>query len=458
MVNIGIVSSNTASVKHTSFGELIMESPRRRSGTPKARYVAATLFVLLIVLSVFWWISAQEMPVVSIPQPVMPNPNAFLTFNAAADQMLDSGKIGYAISARHGTGIKDDREYTWAEKQKLVSENSPVLAMLRNGLNQEYVNPPARSFRTLFPYYAKYRGMARLLGLEASVAAHRGDYAGAASASMDAMEMGAQMPHGSVLIGGLVGIACQAIGRRPLWQHVDHLDARQARTAIQRMEKIRSKSVPFSATLQEEKWSTQAGLLEILRQPNTLASLTAGTGAPAPAFVNSPILSQIAFMVYSKRRIMNDYTTYMDREIARAKLPFGSAPPTAIPHDPVVEILAPEFEYAGLKWAETDAKNGLIEVTLALRVFKLEHGSYPDSLSALTPGILPKLPRDPFAKGNAFGYRRVKSNYVLYSVGPDGKDDGGTPIDTGVSRSGNPNQRYLVQPNSKGDIVAGTNN
>jgi hypothetical protein len=434
-----------------------MQTQRRpRPGAHTGKLIAGALAALLVILVVFWWTSAQELPTVSIPNPVLPIPNAFITFDTAGTQLQDNSKIGYAVSARH-SGIKDDRDYTWVEKEKLVSENAATLVLLRQGLNEVYVNPPARSINAVFPYFARFRGMARLLALEAAVKAHKGDCDGAARASTDAMEMGAEIPHGSPMIGGLVGIACQAIGRRPLWQYVDHLNAKQARAAVLRMERIRRKQVPFSGTMQEEKWSMQATLLEIMRKPNSMGAMAQAMGNPAPPFTGSVPLSQLAYLVYSKRRIMNDYTAYMDSEIARAKLPYGTKNPTPVPNDPIVQIIAPVFEQAGLKFTDVEAKNGLIEVAFALRAYKLEHGSYPDSLATLVPGDLPQLPADPFGKGATFGYRRADSTYVLYSIGPDGKDDGGKPIDTGASRASNPNERYFVKSDSAGDIVAGKN-
>jgi hypothetical protein len=69
---------------------------------------------------------------------------------------------------------------------------------------------------------------------------------------------------------------------------------------------------------------------------------------------------------------------------------------------------------------------------------------------------LPAVPADPFALSGTLRDRRKGNRCVLYSIGPDGIDDGGTP-----ALNTNPNQtsrsRYLVRPDSRGDVVAGTN-
>lgn len=64
---------------------------------------------------------------------------------------------------------------------------------------------------------------------------------------------------------------------------------------------------------------------------------------------------------------------------------------------------------------------------LALERSFLAHGSYPASLEPLVPGFLGMLPVDPWS-GEPLRYRLTPGEgvgYVLYSVGPDGTDDGG---------------------------------
>jgi len=434
-----------------------MEPPRdQRPGMNRGCAIAIGLVVALLVVTVFCWNSAQELPVINVPTPKHPNPNAFDTFNGAAGQLLDGSKIGYAISTIH-TGAKDDREYSWTEKEKLVSENGPALTLIRQGLNEEYLNPPARSFNALFPYYAQFRSLARTLALDSQVKAHRGDNSGAAQASMDAMEMGTQIPHGSVMIGGLVGIACQSIGRRQIWPYLDRLSLDQTRAAARRIERIRNKRVPYSALLQEEKWAVQSGLLEVLRKPNSLSVLAQSVGAPAPAVTTTPFLSQFVFLVYNKRRIMSGYTNYIDAEIARSKHPYGTTVPVPVPSDPINQILVPVYDQTAFRFAKNDAQNGLLEAAVALRAYRLVHGAYPTSLDALGSDLPHERTIDPFANGAPFRYRKTSGGYVLYSVGPDGKDDGGKAIDTGSSRASSPNERYFVLNSSAGDIVAGKN-
>jgi len=61
---------------------------------------------------------------------------------------------------------------------------------------------------------------------------------------------------------------------------------------------------------------------------------------------------------------------------------------------------------------------------LALADYRTDHSRYPESLTQLVPEYLPELPIDCYDR-KPLRYRRTSDDYVLYSVGRDGADDGG---------------------------------
>jgi hypothetical protein len=72
-----------------------------------------------------------------------------------------------------------------------------------------------------------------------------------------------------------------------------------------------------------------------------------------------------------------------------------------------------------------EASRELALTALALKRYQLRHGQFPADLSALVPGFLPSLPRDP-ADGQALRYRpKPDGTFLLYSIGEDGVDNGG---------------------------------
>jgi hypothetical protein len=66
----------------------------------------------------------------------------------------------------------------------------------------------------------------------------------------------------------------------------------------------------------------------------------------------------------------------------------------------------------------------LLELMIALRLHKFDHGAYPESLFELVPQYLGKVPDDPFDGATMRYYRRGKG-CVVYSVGPNQLDEAG---------------------------------
>ncbi|HMC64121.1 MAG TPA: hypothetical protein VKI65_04215 [Gemmataceae bacterium] len=67
-------------------------------------------------------------------------------------------------------------------------------------------------------------------------------------------------------------------------------------------------------------------------------------------------------------------------------------------------------------------------VAFALAWYQRDHGRYPKELNALAPKYLPKVPLDLFS-GKPLVYRPSENGYLLYSVGVNGKDEGGQGYD-----------------------------
>lgn len=89
---------------------------------------------------------------------------------------------------------------------------------------------------------------------------------------------------------------------------------------------------------------------------------------------------------------------------------------------------------------------------IALRRYRLRHGDYPADLSALAPEFLSAIPRDP-VDGQPLRYRRnPDGTFLLYSIGKDGKDNGGDPTPAVSTRSLDPSMgRDFVWPQPASD-------
>ena len=70
----------------------------------------------------------------------------------------------------------------------------------------------------------------------------------------------------------------------------------------------------------------------------------------------------------------------------------------------------------------------LTKLAFAWRSIRADHGSYPVKLADLVPKYVKELPKDIFNDGELH-YTRQGKGFLLYSVGPNGKDDGGKTYD-----------------------------
>ncbi len=89
----------------------------------------------------------------------------------------------------------------------------------------------------------------------------------------------------------------------------------------------------------------------------------------------------------------------------------------------LMPALSRVFEQGGL----TQAKLRVARTATAAERYRLDHGSWPDSLSDLVPDYLTKVPGDPFT-GEPLRYAHRDDGVCVYGMGPDGVDNGGIAV------------------------------
>jgi hypothetical protein len=70
----------------------------------------------------------------------------------------------------------------------------------------------------------------------------------------------------------------------------------------------------------------------------------------------------------------------------------------------------------------------LTKLAFALAAYRADNGSYPPKLADLTPKYVAEVPKDIFADAELH-YSREGEGFLLYSVGVNGRDDGGKTFD-----------------------------
>jgi hypothetical protein len=403
------------------------------------KWIAIAVLVPVGVIGIVAWRShVNTVPVVNIPAyPVLPNPNGYDLFVKAGRDIIEAKPAVDEINDSNPSSdpkVRAER-YSLERKQVWLNRNKKAFELFQKALSTPALHPPQRSaLPPTYPEYKTLRELARCKSIEARTFALEGEWGKATQSRLDTLQFGIATADGGPLMASLVGIAIQAIGRNHWWNDVKHLNSVQCRLALSRLENIYAQRLRADVTLTEEKYCGQIMLLGVMRGP---------TWGP--------------FWI-PKRTVMSNYVQMMDAHIANARKPYLATTPVLAPNDPLTKVLAPVFDRAHWNFARNDAGNALWLVTLALRAHKLENGSYPVQLNALVPRYLKQIPSDPFGRGEPLRYQKRGNTYLLYSMGPDGIDNGGKAIAHRKNASASA-RRYLptVFADSAGDYVAGRN-
>lgn len=279
---------------------------------------------------------------------------------------------GYDFLAQAGELIGGDpslaRKMKAEDLRLLIITNSEALRIARTGLGHNCRQSP-ESLSTNDARWivdlVKIKRLAQLFAAEARWAELDGRPTDALLASLDAVKLGNEASRGGFLIQRLVGIAMEVIG---IWSFQTTLTNAPPSTppleVIRKLEAIDAQGVEWSEVSANEKYFMS------LRRTN----------------FHQPI--EFIRDWRSGQKALRDTEQKHQAAIAIRRLLLAEA---------------------------------------AIRAFHSERHHLPQSLAELVPSCLAAVPVDPFS-GKAIAYRPQGTNWLIYSVGPDGKDDGGVSV------------------------------
>lgn len=97
---------------------------------------------------------------------------------------------------------------------------------------------------------------------------------------------------------------------------------------------------------------------------------------------------------------------------------------------PLTLLIVPAIAACAEAANRNEAESDVIRAALAVERFYLAERRLPSKLDELAPRFLASRPIDP-CDGQPLRYRVEPSEYIIYSVGPNGVDDGGRPAPSG---------------------------
>jgi hypothetical protein len=111
-------------------------------------------------------------------------------------------------------------------------------------------------------------------------------------------------------------------------------------------------------------------------------------------------------------------------EQAAAEMALGEELRHLVRQSYLLRMLTPAMDKCNAAFRRKLAQMRCLMTVLAVERYRLEKDAWPVKLEELTPKLLKKVPLDPF-DGKPLRYLRVADGVIVYSVGADGKDDGG---------------------------------
>jgi hypothetical protein len=385
--------------------------------------------------------SSPKAPDISIPSVKLPTPNGWDLW-VRAGKSLVPGEEGSPATSEKLTPAEDLRR-----QRAAVVRNMNALNLVRQGLRLPVRRPPERAANYGVYGGGNLRQLARLLVQQGRVQTADGNIARAMSSYLDALEMAARSSVGGGITPYLTSSAIETLVCSDIRKLIPKTDSVTARSCLSRLKPINRIWPTHAAAIQEDKWATLSLMNQILSTPQWKVFRAGKRGL-------DPLLEDVTAADLRKIRSLNDkqlkqnYVSYMNAQIARARLPYISTK-KSIPRPG--DSLSATFAGGDMSamqaflFSRDQANRDMLRTAVALRAYQIEHRAFPLSLGALTPKFMVSPPQDPFTAAGPFRYKRTRTGYSLYSVGPDGKDNGGLTLRNGQTHK------------SAGDIVYGVN-
>jgi len=274
-------------------------------------------------------------------------------------------------------------------------------------------------------HLANIRQAAQLGQLSAYVQADSGDGAAAGQGVLVTVAAGRSLEAEPTLFSQLVRLACLGIAEDTLEQVVNRVSLppqtlTQLQSAFASAAECDAAGTGFDRALVGERVMSQA----TFKLPADQLRATISAGQTPPGVELGNLQDQQQF-----------YEETLNQLIAARKAPMPDrlkADDTITPRISdaqsrsmvVVLAMIPSLVKVTAREGVSLARLRLAQTALALEQSRAATGSYPAALQDLTPQFVSAVPNDPF-DNQPLRYRKAGEGYILYSIGPDAKDEGG---------------------------------
>jgi hypothetical protein len=351
---------------------------------------------------------------------------AFALVDAAKNDMSASGLpyVSLSIDAPEAPLPGED----WperAEAEALLAQLQPALDLMHDAARRGGAARYPTDIEPLFSDVFKAREAFGLLQLEASVRAHRGDVPGTMESMKTLRALGHSWNNVPDKFAWLSGCAIDFRATDTLERLLPYLNADDTQLADL-----------------QDRWSRldpTRQLVAMLRGERVRALEVFGD----PGSIDDSGVMRLLHPITDAQEQAH-CLTYFDRMEAAASGPLPAAPGLGeqIDNDfqahckaksdlvrSWIMVVPGQFENSCRTACHAAALRDMAIYALAAERYRLRHGQWPEALSDITPDLLPaawanSLPVDPF-DGQPLRYVVDDDGLRVYSVGRNGRDDGG---------------------------------
>jgi hypothetical protein len=411
-------------------------------------------------------------PAEAAPPKIPDSENAALLYQKAFKGLEDEDKdeklaIRQFLSPSHLR--KGQTPPTLAQVKVIVARHEAEFRLLQEGSRRPACRFPVeweKGFEALFPHPGQARDAIRFLVAKALVDARDGRAGAALNDLATAIRMSNHLSAEPTLVAQLVRVACIAIVSARLPEVLEKAPptAQESRAFYDLLGQV-DMIGPWVHGMEGERACGLWAFDYVRRSPKNVVVMFSMSGVAQDsararrrrfALRALDSLARVVWMPFLKL----DETYFIrawGETMALYKKPSRESRADLVRFDETIRdrwpryaimtrTVFPVFSRASEARDKGIATIGLMQAALALRAYQVEHGEYPGSLAQLKARGGWAIPDDPFS-GKPFIYRpdvaqppsagngRAPKGYLIYSVGPDGKDDGGLDYGTAAKRN-----------------------
>jgi hypothetical protein len=285
---------------------------------------------------------------------------------------------------------------------------------------------------TLLPDQQETRRVATLLQYDALLRAQKGDMRGAVESCRAIVNAGRSLGDEPIAISQLIRIAIVVVACRTTERVLAQGEAAEEDlAALQKLLTLEEKHPTLLVAVRGER-ALSNDLFEKMEDGRIpTQKLFQELGARTDFDLKTRLLGLSRATIHRERRRTLEILTRM---VETARLPEHEQQAEerkieetvrSLPRDAVLtRMLLPAMMKMSDAFRRKSAQGRCLLAALAVERYRLEKKAWPDKLADLVPKYLETVPLDPY-DGKPLRYRKRTDGVTVYSIGPDGTDDGG---------------------------------